>query len=128
MTTEKELAEAIRNEENEIVIEGDLSNKVIRIKATGAVAWGACVVGIGAVVALTIATVGSGGTATPITLPILGTTLLTTAPIAVTTMGLPAAVSAVGIAVAGGGVGILNQLRDYKMVRIGKGKVILYRK
>ena len=128
MTTEKELAEAIKNEENEIVIEGDLSNKVIRIKATGAVAWGACVVGIGAVVALTIATVGSGGTATPITLPILGTTLLTTAPIAVTTMGLPAAVSAVGIAVAGGGVGILNQLRDYKMVRISKNKVILYRK
>ncbi|MBO5177315.1 MAG: hypothetical protein J6K04_02010 [Lachnospiraceae bacterium] len=128
MTTEKELANAIERNENEIVIEGDLSNKVIRIKATGAVAWGACIIGLGAVVALGIATAGSGGTATLITLPAMGAALMTTAPVAVASMGLPAAVSAVGIAMAGGGCGVLNKLRDYKLVKVSKDKVILYRK
>ena len=53
-TNEKELTEAINNGSSEIEIEGDLANKVIRIKATGKVAWavaiGAIIVAIGIVV------------------------------------------------------------------------------
>ena len=128
MRTERELAEAIKRNDNEIVIEGELGNKVIRIKATGAVAWGACIMGIGGIVALGLATIGSGGTATPITVPIMGSALVATAPLAVTTMGLPATISAVGIAIAGGGCGILNKLRTYRVVKVGSNKVILYRK
>ena len=91
-------------------------------------AWGACIVGIGAVVALGLATAGSGGLGAPITIPAMGTALLATAPVAVTTMGFPTAVSAVGIAIAGGGVSVLNKLRAYRLVKVNSNKVILYRK
>ena len=39
VTTEEELTNAIKNNEDTIEIEGDLSKKAIRIKATGKVAW-----------------------------------------------------------------------------------------
>lgn len=38
VNNEKELGKALHDEEDSIEIEGDLSNKVIRIKATGKVA------------------------------------------------------------------------------------------
>lgn len=37
--TSKELGEAIKSNEDYIYVEGDLKNKVIRIKATGKIAW-----------------------------------------------------------------------------------------
>jgi len=102
--TEKELAEAIKNEEEFIEIEGDLRNKVFKIKATGKVAW---IVAIGAIaVALPIAIL-TGGVATPASAVVgIG---------AVSVLGLPAAMAAVMIAVSAGGVGVLNKLRSYKI-------------
>ena len=38
--TSKQLGQAIKEEKETIEIEGDLAAKVIRIKATGKVAWG----------------------------------------------------------------------------------------
>ena len=55
VTTAADLGKAIKNGESEIAIEGDLAQKVIRIKATGNVAWaialGAVTIGIAAVLA-----------------------------------------------------------------------------
>lgn len=78
---EKELASSLKNGDDTIIIEGDLCNKVIRIKATGTAAAG-----------------------------ILGT---------------GTAVSAGLIAVAAGGVGVLNSLRDYKIAEKTPGRVVL---
>lgn len=103
--TEKELAEALKNEEDSIEIEGDLKNKVLKIKVTGKVAW---VIAIGAVAVAVPIAIASGGAAAPIS-GIVGIG-------AVSVLGLPAAMAAVMIAVSAGGVGVLNKLRAYKIV------------
>jgi len=49
VTNEKELGEAIKNGQDYIEVEGDLVNKVFKIKASGKVVWGiigAAIVGI----------------------------------------------------------------------------------
>lgn len=114
---EKELGEALKNEQDTIEIEGDLSRKVMTIKATGKVAWA---VAIGAIGIAVILAVGSGGTAAPVSGAVgIG---------AVSVLGLPAALSAVAIAVAAGGVGALNSLRRYKVVRQEGNKLVLSRR
>ncbi len=121
---EEELGKAIKDNTIEIEIESDeLGKKVLRIKATGAVAWGACIVALGVAVAAVIGTIATGGTAAPVTIP---ASLAFAAP-AVATLGVPVATTAIGIAVAGGGVGILNQLREYDLEQ-KDGKVILKKK
>ncbi|WP_455917131.1 hypothetical protein, partial [Leclercia tamurae] len=97
--TEKELGEALKNGQDTIEIEGDLQKKVLKIKATGSVAWIIAIGAIGIAVAITLGTSGAGA-------PVSG---LVGAG-AVTVLGLPAALSAVSIAVAAGGVGALNSL------------------
>lgn len=124
MTTEKEFGEALKNDQDTIEVEGDLAKKTIKIKATGKVAWGVCIGCIGVAVMLVVVTIGSGGTATPITGPTAAITLSAAA----ATWGLPTAITATGIAVAGGGVGVLNKLRKYRLVKISDTKIILYRK
>lgn len=124
MTTEKEFGEALKNDQDTIEIEGDLAKKTIKIKATGKVAWGVCIGCIAIAVAMVVVTIGSGGTATPVTGPTAAITLSAAA----ATWGLPTAITATGIAVAGGGVGVLNKLRKYRLVKISDTKIILYRK
>lgn len=58
-TTAKELADAIKNSEDEIIVEGDLKKGVLRIKATGKVAWGVCAVALTSAIAFYIATPGA---------------------------------------------------------------------
>ena len=124
MTTEKELGEALKRNQNTIEVEYDLANKVARIKATGNVAWGACIVAIAVAVAAAVVTLNSGGIATPVTGPVLSMNF----GIAATTLGMPTAISAAGIAIAGGGIGALNKLRKYRLERISDTKIILHRK
>ena len=116
ISTEKELGEALKNNQVSIEIEGDLSKKVLKIKATGTVAWA---VAIGAIGIAVVITVGSGGTAAPAA-GVVGIG-------AVSVLGISAATSAVAIAVAAGGVGALNSLRQYKIVSKGDNKVVLSR-
>jgi hypothetical protein len=116
ISTEKELGDALKNNQDSIEIEGDLSKKVIRIKATGTVAWA---VAIGAIGIAVVLTVGSGGTAAPAA-GLVGFG-------AVSVLGVSAATSAVAIAVAAGGVGALNSLRKYKIVSQSDNKVVLSR-
>ena len=116
ITNEKELAESLSNEQDTIEIHGDLAAKVVRIKATGTVAW---VVALGAIGIAVLMLLTTGGAAAPVS-GIVGVG-------AVSVLGLPAAVSAVMIAVAAGGVGVLSSLRDYKIESSAEGRIVLKR-
>ena len=113
--TAKEFAEAVKNNEEYITIEGDLKNGVLRIKATGKVAWGVCVASLAvAIAAVAVAPVGGGG-------------LVMVTPAAA--MLGAAVVPAVAIGVCAGGVGVLNTLRDkYKIVEKTDTYITLKRK
>ena len=114
--TEKELGEALKNNQDTIEIEGDLQKKVLKIKATGKVAWA---IALGAIGIAVIVALGTGGTATPASGVVgLG---------AVAVLGLSTAMSAIGIAIAAGGVGALNSLRRYKITSQSAGKLVLSR-
>lgn len=54
METTKELGNAIRRNESRILVEGDLTKKVLRIHATGPVAWAVCVGALGIAISATI--------------------------------------------------------------------------
>lgn len=127
-TTPKELAEAIKNKEDAIWIEGDLKNKVIRIKATGPVAWGVCFVALTAAIVFYIA----APAATVAVTPAGGAAMAFNSAFATITAGAAlgsAATTAVAIGVAAGGVGALNTLRDkYKIVEKDEKHIMLKRK
>lgn len=126
--TPKELGKALKDQEETIVIEGDLKNKVFRIKATGKVAWGVCAAALGTAIlcylaapAATVAATPAGGTAS------LVSGVAATA-VAATTLG-SAASAAVVIGVAAGGIGALNALRDkYKIIEKDERHITLQRK
>lgn len=117
ISSEEDLGEALKNERDTIEIEGDLKRKVLKIKATGKIAWAIAFAAIGIAVTILIA---SGGTGAPASGLIGGG--------AAAILGLPTAISAVSIAVAAGGVGALNSLRSYEIVEKSAGKVVLRRK
>ncbi len=103
--TEKELAEAIEKGQETIEIEGCLSGKV---------AW---IVAIGAISVAVVAVLATGGAATPASgIVAIG---------AVATLGLPVTITAMSIAVAAGGVGVLNKLRSYTIIEKNNNRVIL---
>ena len=119
---EKELAEALKQNQNTIEVEGDLAQKVIRIKATGKVAWAIALGAIGVAVGCGVATVATGGAAAPVTVSGLAAS------------GTAAAISlggvsttAIAIAVAAGGVAALKTLRKYKITSKSSDRVVLAR-
>jgi len=115
--TPKELGRALKKDQDEIIIEGDLKNKVIRIKATGKIAWAIAIAAIAIAVAALLAA--------PLTAGVSASASLITAPVAAGVLGGPATAAAISIAVAGGGVKVLDQLRNYKIVEERDNKVIL---
>ena len=114
--SEQDLGKALVEKQDTIEIEGDLANKVIKIKATGTVAWVVAFGAIGIAVTFLLTTGGAGA-------PVSGIIGLG----AISVLGLPVAVSAVSIAIAAGGVGSLNTLRNYKITSHANGKVTLSR-
>ncbi|HYQ22748.1 hypothetical protein [Stenotrophomonas sp.] len=117
VSNEKDLGEALKNENETIEIEGDLARKVIRIKATGKVAWA---IALGAIAVAVIVALGTGGTATPAS-AVVGVG-------AVSILGVSTATSAVAIAIAAGSVGALNSLRRYRITSNTGGRLVLSRK
>jgi hypothetical protein len=117
ITTEKELGSALKNEIDTIEIKGDLANKIVKIRATGKVAWG---VAAGAIAVAILITVASGGTAAP------ASSLVGVA--AVSILGLSAATTAVLIGVSAGGISALNRLRKYKEIERSDGRLVLAKK
>ena len=120
--TEDELGKALKNGENRIEIEGNLATKVIRIKATGFVAWLVALGAIGVAVLAVFVTAGTGGAGAP-----AGAVGLVagTGP-AITILGAGTAATAVAVAVATGGVGALRRLYSgYTIVEKGEKRVVL---
>ena len=120
----KDAAEAIKRGDNYIEIEVKLGEKLLKIKATGSAAWAVCITAISVAIAGIAVSVGSGGSAAA------PAALISTPGMAgtVAILGAPAATVAVGLAVAGGGVGVLKHLmKDYDIQK-ADDKYILYRK
>ena len=115
--TEKELAEAIESGANSIEIYGDLARHTIGIKATGQVAW---LVAIGAIGVAVASLMGS-----PATAGVSAGFAAASAAGAVGILGAATTATAISIAVAAGGVGVLNRLRDYDMKKISDTHVKL---
>ena len=124
--TAKELSEAIKEETDVIEVEGDLSNKIVRIKVTGKVAWGVCAASLTAAIGFAIA---AGATAA--VPPVGGANALAFTAAMGTVAGVlgTAAGPALAIGVAAGGIGALTALRNrYSIVKKEKGSVILKKK
>ena len=120
ITTEKELGQALKSKQDTIEIEGDLRRKIIRIKATGAIAWCVAIGAIAvAVVAILAAPATGGASAAPGVIA---------APAAIGILGGATTASAISIAVAAGGIGALNTLRSYKIVENSGNRLVLKRK
>lgn len=117
---EKDLGRKVKNGESTIEVEGDLAGKIIRIKVTGDVAWLVCVGAIGVALASTLMA--------PATAGVSEVASLVAGSVAATTLGVSTTVTAVLIAVGGGGVGVLNKLRDYKMEKLTDEHIILHRR
>lgn len=95
----------------------DLKKGVVRIHATGRVAWAIAIGAIAVAVGIIIASGGVGFFSAPLI-----------APVAVSTLGLSTTVTAIGIAVAGGGVSALNRLRKYDIVENNDERLVLKRR
>lgn len=130
--TIEEIIKALNGKEDCIIIEGDKANDVYRIIATGNVAWAIAIGAIGLSAALIFITVGSGGAAAPVTVPVEVASKMFIAPAAIATIGWSATSTAIAICFAAGGVAagkaILNAVRNnYKIaekVEDKDGKVI----
>ena len=115
--TEKELAEAIESGANSIEIYGDLARHTIGIKATGQAAWLVAIGAIGVAVASLMVSPATAGVSAGFA--------AASAAGAVGILGAATTATAISIAVAAGGVGVLNRLRDYDMEKISDTHVKL---
>ena len=119
INSKKDLAEALDRGDDTIVIEGDLKNSVIRIRATGAVAWLVAIGAIGIAVVATIAAIPTGGTSE--------LAAFAMAPAAIAVLGGSTTIAAIAIAVSAGGVGALTKLMAYKEVSRTADQLVLRR-
>jgi len=126
-TTEKEFANAVKNNEDTIIVEGDLVKGIVRIKAIGKVAWGVCAASLAVAITICITTIPTLIAAPPaVTLQFVAS--IPAAAVAAATLGT-AVVPAVLIGVSAGGIGVLTNLRDkYKIVDKTDKRLTLKRK
>lgn len=135
VNNEKDLGSAVHNKEDTIIIEGDLVKKVIKIKATGKVAWGVC---IGAIVIGMTATVMAliPDPAEPVEVIAAGASYgiaaitLGSAATTAGTIGIAGAMAAgaTGMAIIPIAKKILHGLRKYKIVEKADNRLVLKRK
>lgn len=116
VATSEELADALKVNADTIEIEGDLVSKVVRLRATGNVAWAVAVAAL--TLAITIM-IGSRGRALFAAVPVGGA--------AVAILGLRAATTAIAIGFAAGGVSALRRLRNYREVERSEARLVLKR-
>ena len=122
--TEEELGEAIKNDEDTIEIEGDFAKKVIRIRATGTVAWAIAIAAI-AIAVYALLTASATGRAPGFG---AGVAVGAIAPRATGILGKSVTVAAIGIAIAGGGISTLTKLRDYEEISRTENSLVLKKK
>jgi len=118
---EEEFGEAIREGKDGIELEGDLASKVKKLYKINLTLWSFCLVCLAVAIIALMQVPITGGTSGIISL-IAGTP-------AVAILGTEAAVTAVMIGVAGGGIGVLIKLRRaYRIETRKKGRIIVYLK
>ena len=132
VSTEKELGNAIHDNVDTIEIEGDLAKKVVKIKATGKVAWAVC---IGSLTVAIIATVAAmiPDPAEPVEIGVAGISYglsaitLGAATTSAVSIGIAGAIAtgATGTDIGSAAIGILNKLRKYTVTKKSEGKVVL---
>ena len=124
--TEDDLRDAIKRRDDTIEIEGNLATRVIRIKATGRVAWAVAIGAIGLGFIALVATRATGRVSTPVA----GITAAGfAAPVAAASLGTEGAAAALSLAVVSGGVGVLTSLYShYRITEKGQNRVVLVRK
>ena len=122
INNEKDLGQALKEGQETIEIEGSLKDKVIKIKATGKVAWAVAIGAIGIAVIGMLYPVPEPATQ-------VGTKgfAVLSGGVAVSILGAGTATCAISIAVAAGGAGVLNKLRTYKIIR-NSGDIIVLKK
>ncbi|MBQ6178083.1 MAG: hypothetical protein IJK32_00985 [Bacteroidales bacterium] len=131
ITNPQELGKAIKNEPNEITVEGDLAKHVYKIKATGKVAW---VIAFGAVAVAVIAvlTLPAGALAGPAGLiadGVIAGVATTTAAAAIGVLGFSATAAAIGIGVGARNASVLKTIRnDYIVLSKTNNRLVLKRK
>lgn len=120
INNEKDLGKALNEDQDTIEIEGSLKDKVIRIKATGKVAWVIAIGAIGVAVVAILYPVPE-----PTTQAGAKGFAAVTGGAAVGILGAGTAMSAINIAISAGGVAVLNKLRNYKIVSNTSNKLVL---
>lgn len=120
ITDEKELGKALQDGIDSIEIEGNLKDKVLRIKASGKVAW---VIALGAIVIAVIVALSN-------TLANIGETnkVLMESPDSAPHLWLGGVWILVGIAVVAIIVAMLNKFRGYKLEKVSNTRIILRKK
>lgn len=128
VNNEKDLADALKNNEDFIEIEGDLANETVKIKATGKVAWFVAVGAVTAALVFAFATIKGNEGSKPATA--VGTVAFSAG--AVSILGVSTTSTLISIGVAAGSViagrAILNKLYDYEIVSKSTNRVVLRRK
>lgn len=120
INNEKDLGKALNEDQDTIEIEGSLKDKVIRIKATGKVAWVIAIGAIGVAVVAILYPVPE-----PTTQAGAKGFAAVTGGAAVGILGAGTAMSAINIAISAGGVAVLNKLRNYKIVSNTSNKLVI---
>lgn len=120
ITDEKELSKALQDGIDSIEIEGNLKDKVLRIKASGKVAW---VIALGAIAIAVIVALSN-------TLVNIGEAnkVLMESPDSAPHLWLGGVWILVGIAVVAIIVAMLNKFRGYKLEKISNTRIILRKK
>lgn len=125
VTTEEELAEAIKQNESCIEIEGSLATKTLKIKAAGNVAWAVAIGSIAICFYAVVASIGTGGAA----LPAVSGASLAASGAAVSVLGTASTISAISLAVSAGGLAVLKKLRNgYTITKLSEKSVLLTKK
>lgn len=120
---EADLGKAIKQKKATIEIEGELKDRVCSMKALEKESWNACMTQISMAVSVLRIMTQVDGIDTPVSV-LTGTPILEKI---ISFLGNTNAFSAIMIARAGGGVGILNQLRKYQIAALTEEKLILNR-
>lgn len=120
---EADLGKAIKQKKATIEIEGELKDRVCSMKALEKESWNACMIQISMAVSVLQIMTQVDGIDTPVSV-LTGTPILEKI---ISFLGNTNAFSAIMIARAGGGVGILNQLRKYQIAALTEEKLILNR-
>lgn len=118
---EEEFGQAVREGKDRIELEGDLAAKVKKLYKLNITLWSFCLVCLAVAIIALLQVPITGGTSGIVSL-VVGTP-------AATILGTEAAVTAVMIGVAGGGIGVLTKLRrDYRLAAGKDGHLIVYLK